>query len=159
MSDLSLALDTRTMQLSVIRMPWPWPACTAGRVGEETRDGPARLICARLLTDMIGVFALDKSKVPDSHGHWSLERCVTLQEDFVHRIYPQKPSHSMFSDFWPLACHLSNVDPSCTSKVFIRTFSNRQYSYDLDTGEFKPMITHDGLNFGQPVLPYYSADK
>lgn len=153
---VALTLDATTAEFSLIHMPLPGPAMHC-RVGEQEHHGSARLISARTFGGTVEVFALEPAKVPDDiNGQWTLLRSIALQEQVLDTLRGPNQSAPLLANFWPVSFWLSNVGAPCTNKVFIRTHTDKHYSYDLDTGEFKALVTEDGLHFGQPLFPYFT---
>jgi hypothetical protein len=41
--------------------------------------------------------------------------------------------------------------------VFIASFGYGRFSYHMDTGKLECLSTDDGMQYGHPIFPYFSA--
>uniref|UniRef100_A0A0E0EPY0 F-box domain-containing protein n=1 Tax=Oryza meridionalis TaxID=40149 RepID=A0A0E0EPY0_9ORYZ len=147
----ALALDAATLQFSFLRAPaamWDSTTHHKYRVGESPVDG--RLCVASLERDGFQLWVRGSGEGSD-HG-WVLERHVRMQE--VLDAVPWLPRDILIrhAHMW-----LSDIDAGRTGKVFIASFGYGRFSYHIDTGKLECLSTDDGMQYGHPIFPYFSA--
>uniref|UniRef100_A0A0E0QNQ5 F-box protein AT5G49610-like beta-propeller domain-containing protein n=1 Tax=Oryza rufipogon TaxID=4529 RepID=A0A0E0QNQ5_ORYRU len=169
----ALALDAATLQFSFLRAPaamWDSTTHHKYRVGESPVDG--RLCLASLERDGFQLWVRGSGEGSD-HG-WVLERHVRMQELWPHcdpfcscNVCAQgvRSGKSLPTVPWLprdiLIRHahmwLSDIDAGRTGKVFIASFGYGRFSYHMDTGKLECLSTDDGMQYGHPIFPYFSA--
>uniref|UniRef100_A0A0D3H4A4 F-box domain-containing protein n=1 Tax=Oryza barthii TaxID=65489 RepID=A0A0D3H4A4_9ORYZ len=147
----ALALDAAALQFSFLRAPavmWEPSAHHKYRVGEMPVDG--RLCVGSLEDEGLQLWVRGSGKGSD-HG-WVLERHVRMQE--VLDAVPWLPRNILLrhANIW-----LSDIDAGRTGKVFIASFGFGRFSYHLDTGKLECLAMEDGMEYGHPIFPFFSA--
>ncbi|EEE68368.1 hypothetical protein OsJ_26680 [Oryza sativa Japonica Group] len=147
----ALALDAATLQFSFLRAPavmWEPSAHHKYRVGEMPVDG--RLCVGSLEDEGLQLWSRGSGKGSD-HG-WVLELHVRMKE--VLDAVPLLPRNILLrhANIW-----LSDIDAGRTGKVFIASFGFGRFSYHLDTGKLECLAMEDGMEYGHPIFPFFSA--
>ncbi|KAF8650202.1 hypothetical protein HU200_064057 [Digitaria exilis] len=65
---------------------------------------------------------------------------------------PEHPLRKSEFSYW-----ISDIDPGRTGRVFIRTLGCGRFSCNMDTGKLESLLTHDGMEYGDPILAYFAA--
>uniref|UniRef100_A0A0E0B0A8 DUF1618 domain-containing protein n=1 Tax=Oryza glumipatula TaxID=40148 RepID=A0A0E0B0A8_9ORYZ len=120
------------------------------RVGEMPVDG--RLCVGSLEDEGLQLWVRGSGKGSD-HG-WVLERHVRMQE--VLDAVPWLPRNILLrhANIW-----LRDIDAGRTGKVFIASFGFGRFSYHLDTGKLECLAMEDGMEYGHPIFPFFSAPE
>ncbi|TVU11033.1 hypothetical protein EJB05_44595, partial [Eragrostis curvula] len=144
-----LAMDMATMEFSLLRAPtliWDDRGHPRFRVG-ETPDGR---LCVASLDDWKLLRVCVRGQ--GSRDGWVLERDMCLRKllEAVPGIRNHPHRKSSFA-YW-----LSDIDPGA-GRVLIRTMGCGRFSYHMDTGELSPLMTDDGLEYGDPTFAYFAA--
>lgn len=148
----ALALDTATLEFSFLRVPAMMFDGTSNthkcRIGEMPEDGR---LCVGSVERQELLLCVRGSGDGSDNG-WVVERRVRIRE--VLDGVPWIPKNSFLRHFnlW-----LRDIDAGRTGKVFIGTLGYGIFSYDLNTGKLENLATEDGMQYGHPILPYFSA--
>ncbi|XP_052168064.1 uncharacterized protein LOC127784752 [Oryza glaberrima] len=149
----TLALDTATLPFSFLRAPaamWDSTTHHRYRVGEMPGAGGRLCVASLEPPGLLELWVLGSGEGSD-HG-WVMERRVRMLE-----VLDAVPWLSRNVLLRHLVLWLSDIDAGRTGKVFIATARFGRFSYHLDTGEMECLATEDGMEYGQPIFPYFSA--
>uniref|UniRef100_A0A0D9XBR7 DUF1618 domain-containing protein n=1 Tax=Leersia perrieri TaxID=77586 RepID=A0A0D9XBR7_9ORYZ len=148
----ALALDVATLRFSFLRVPaHMFDGVTTThkcRIGEMPDDG--RLCVGSVEKQELMVCV--RGTGDRSDNGWVVERHVRIAKAL--RGVPGLPKDSFLRHYY---LWMRDFDAGRTGKVFIGTMGFGIFSYDLNTGELKSLATEDGMQYGHPILPYFSA--